>query len=54
MMAAWKSLARRLAVCAAVQEARLRDWWESLPEAEQRLNLSGALVLAPLPGWMPP
>jgi hypothetical protein len=36
MMAAWKSLARRLAVCAAVQEARLRDWWESLPEAEQR------------------
>ena len=35
-MPAWKSLARRLAVCAAAHQAQLRQWWESLSEAEQQ------------------
>jgi hypothetical protein len=30
------TLATRLAVCLAAHQARLRQWWESLTEAEQR------------------
>ena len=30
------TLATHLAVCVATHQARLRQWWESLTEAEQR------------------
>jgi hypothetical protein len=37
-MTQWKTLARRLAVCAAAQQAQLQQWWTSLTEAEQQVE----------------